>query len=323
MIFRHLGAISLIDPYIIFDDDLLKEKIRDELTKRNGILLAHNYQRDEIQEIADYRGDSFGLSREAAITDADLIIFCGVHFMAETASILSPTKKVLLPRMEAGCPMADMVDVGDLRKLKEQHPGAAVVCYVNTSAAVKAESDICCTSANAVEVVNSLDGVDKVIFVPDMNLGKFVAMSTDKEIILWNGFCPTHHRLSAEEVQCVLKAHPRAKFVAHPECRPEVLKLADHICSTSGMYKYACEVDARELIIGTEIGVIYRLKLENNGKRFYKPSNDMICPNMKLITLQDVLYSLLHKVYGVTVPEEIRERAKKAIDGMLAVPRER
>ncbi len=312
-----------MDPYEIFDDQLLKEKIREELNRQNGILLAHNYQRAEIQEIADFGGDSLGLSQEAASTEAEVIVFCGVHFMAETAAILSPQKTVLLPRREAGCPMADMVDVEGLLRIKEEHPDAAVVCYVNTSAAVKAESDICCTSANAVRVVNSLEGANKIIFIPDKNLGMYVSRFTDKEVVLWEGFCPTHHRLSAGEVKEVLGEHPQARFVAHPECRPEVLELADHICSTSGIYKYAGEVDARELVIGTEMGVLYRLQLENRDKRFYRSSNDMICPNMKLITLQDVLYSLLHRVHAITVPEEIRVRAEKAIDGMLAVPRER
>lgn len=313
----------MIDPYTIFDDALLKEKIREELKKQKAILLAHNYQRAEVQEIADFRGDSLGLSQQAASTEAETIVFCGVHFMAETAAMLSPEKTVLLPRPDAGCPMADMVDVEGLLRMKEKHPDAAVVCYVNTSAAVKAESDICCTSANAVRVVNSLSGVDKIIFIPDKNLGKYVSRFTDKEVILWEGFCPTHHRLKVKQVKEVMEAHPQAKFVAHPECRPEVLELADHICSTSGMYEYARRVDADELIIGTEMGVIYRLEIENPTKRFYKPSNDMICPNMKLITLQDVLYSLLHRVHVVTVPEEIRLQARKAIDGMMAVPRER
>ena len=300
----------------------LQIEIRKLLKERHAIMLAHNYQRDEIQEVADETGDSLGLSQIAAKTDAEVIVFCGVHFMAESASILSPEKRVLLPRIEAGCPMADMITAERLREKKRELQGIPVVCYVNSSAEVKAESDICCTSANAVKVVNSITNTNRVLMIPDMNLALYTARFTDKEIILWKGFCPTHHRLKVEEVLMMKKRYPEAKFVAHPECTPEVLDLADHICSTSGMYKYARESDADEFIIGTEMGILYRLKKENPEKRFYLASDGLICPNMKLTTLEDVYISIRDMVNIVKVPEDIRIPAKRSLDRMLEIPRD-
>jgi quinolinate synthase len=305
-----------------YDEEALKRRIRELLKEKKAILLAHNYQRDEIQEIADITGDSLGLSQAAAQTDAKLIVFCGVHFMAESAAILSPDKTVLLPRLEAGCPMADMVTVEALEKKKQECPEAIVVCYVNSSAEIKAHSDICCTSANSVKVVNSIPNGRPILLIPDMNLGQYIASQTSKEVILWPGFCLTHHRLKVDMVQKVKAEHPNALFVAHPECTPEVLKLADHICSTSGMYKYASQTKAEEIIIGTELGILYRLRKENPEKRFYEPWDDMLCPNMKLTTLEDVIYALENMVHIITVPEDIRLKAKKALDRMLEIPRD-
>jgi len=299
----------------------LKQEIRRLADERNALLLAHNYQRDEIQELADITGDSLGLSMAAAKTDKDVIVFCGVHFMAESAAILSPEKIVLLPRPDAGCPMADMVTPEGLRDMKAEHPGATVVTYVNSSAAVKAESDICCTSANAVRVVNSLDN-DEVILVPDRNLGRYIASHTDKTCYFWEGYCPSHERLDPEDVKAAMADHPDAVFVAHPECRPEVLELAHHICSTSGMYEFAHTSPAHKFIIGTEAGILYRLRLENPEKEFILPTSRLICPNMKLTSLEDVLRSLQTMSPQVTVPPDIADRARTTLDRMLAVPRD-
>lgn len=299
----------------------LKQEIRDLLKKRNGVLLAHNYMRDEVQEIADITGDSLALSIEAAKTGAEVIVFCGVHFMAESASILSPGKTVLLPRLDAGCPMADMVTVEGLLKMKEEHPGVPVVTYVNSSAAVKAVSDICCTSANAVRVINSLTERE-AIFVPDRNLGRYVARFTDKTIYFWEGFCPTHERLKAAVVLRLKAEYPNALFICHPECNPKVSELADHVCSTSGMYDYCRKIPAGRIIIGTEAGILYRLRKENPDKEFILASPALICPNMKLTSLEDILSALKTMEPVVKVPEEIRAPAKRALDRMLAIPRD-
>jgi quinolinate synthase len=303
------------------DSQEISLEIRTLLEKRNGILLAHNYMRDEVQEIADITGDSLALSIEAARTAAEVIVFCGVHFMAESASILAPDKTVLLPRMDAGCPMADMVTVEGLLELKAQHPGVPVVTYVNSSAAVKAESDICCTSANAQKVVNSLPDKE-VIFVPDRNLGQYVASFSDKTFHFWNGFCPTHERLKAADVERLKRAHPDAPFVCHPECNPAVVALADHVCSTTGKYGFCKESSATQFIIGTEAGILFRLKKENPGKEFILASPALICPNMKLTSLEDVREALTTMAPVVKVSEEIRVRAKRALDRMLAIPRD-
>jgi quinolinate synthase len=302
--------------------ETIKQQIRDLLKQHNAVLLAHNYMRDEVQEIADITGDSLGLSMEAAKTSADVIVFCGVHFMAESAAILSPRKKVLLPRPDAGCPMADMVTAEGLRALKAQHPGVPVVTYVNSSADVKAESDICCTSANAIKVVRSLHE-DKLIFVPDRNLGRWVAKFVpEKEFIFWEGFCPTHERMTVEAVLRQKAEHPDALFICHPESAPAVTALADHACSTSGMYDYCRTSPATKFIIGTEAGILYKLRLENPGKEFILASPALFCPNMKLTSLEDVLYSLQNLSPVVIVPEDIRVKAQAALDRMLAVPRD-
>jgi quinolinate synthase len=303
------------------DQGEIKQEIRRLARERNALLLAHNYQRDEIQEIADITGDSLALSMEAARTDREVIVFCGVHFMAESASILAPDKIVLLPRLDAGCPMADMVTPEGLRRMKAEHPGATVVTYVNSSADVKAESDICCTSSNAVNVVRSVE-TEEVILVPDRNLGKYIASHTDKTCHLWEGYCPTHDRLLVSDVQRSKDEHPDALFMAHPECPPEILEMADHICSTSGMYDYARKSPAKKFIVGTEAGILYRLRRENPDKEFFLPTSKLICPNMKLTSLEDILKSLQTMSPEITVPADIREKAKVTLDRMLAVPRD-
>jgi quinolinate synthase len=300
----------------------IREEIRHLLSERNAVLLAHNYMRDEVQEIADITGDSLQLSIEAAKTDADVIVFCGVHFMAESAAILSPRKTVLLPRADAGCPMADMVDVSGLQALKAQHPGVPVVTYVNSTAAVKAESDICCTSANAVSVVRSLAG-QKLIFAPDRNLGRWVAKALpEKEFIFWDGYCPTHERLTAAKVLEMKEQHPDALFICHPECAPAVSALADHVCSTSGMSPYCSKSPALKFIVGTEAGILFKLREENPDKEFMLASPALICPNMKLTSLEDLLICLKTMQPVVKVPEDVRMKAKAALDKMLAVPRD-
>jgi quinolinate synthase len=299
----------------------IKHAIRTLLQERNAILLAHNYMRDEVQAIADITGDSLGLSMEAAKTDAAVIVFCGVHFMAESAAILAPDKTVLLPRLDAGCPMADMVTVDGLRELKARHPGVPVVTYVNSSAAVKAESDICCTSANAVKVVNSLAD-QEIIFVPDRNLGRYVARTSGKTFHFWEGYCPTHERLKPEAVQALKAQHPDALFICHPECNPAVVALADHVCSTSGMYDYCRQSQAQRFIIGTEAGILYRLRQDSPDKEFILASPALFCPNMKLTSLEDILAALQTMAPVVSVPEEVRVPAKRALDRMLAIPRD-
>ncbi|MBW2451688.1 MAG: quinolinate synthase NadA [Deltaproteobacteria bacterium] len=300
----------------------IRTQIRRLLVERNAVLLAHNYMRDEVQEIADITGDSLGLSIEASETDADVIVFCGVHFMAESASILSPQKTVLLPRLDAGCPMADMVSVDGLKKLKAEHPGVPVVTYVNSSAEVKAYSDICCTSANAIKVVKSIDSKE-LIFVPDRNLGRWIAQFVpEKQFIYWEGYCPSHERMTLKDVLQRKTEHPDALFVCHPESAPEVSAIADHVCSTSGMYAWCRESHARKFIIGTEPGILYRLRKENPDKEFILASSALICPNMKLTSLEDVLVALQTMTPVVTVPEQLRIKARLALQRMLDVPRD-
>ena len=303
-------------------NDALKQQIRELLVRHRAVLLAHNYMRDDVQEIADITGDSLALSIEAAKTSADVIVFCGVHFMAESAAILSPDKMVLLPRPDAGCPMADMVTAEELEMLKSKHPGVPVVTYVNSSAEVKAHSDICCTSANAIKVVRSLQE-EELIFVPDRNLGRWIARFVpEKNFIYWEGFCPTHERMTIEAVRLKKAEYPDALFICHPESAPEVSALADHVCSTSGMYEYCRTSPATKFIIGTEAGILYKLRIENPGKEFILASPALFCPNMKLTSLEDVLISLQTLSPVVSVPEEIRLKAKGALDRMLAVPRD-
>jgi quinolinate synthase len=303
------------------NQEQLKQRIKELVRERNALLMAHNYQRDEIQEIADITGDSLALSMAAAATDKDVIVFCGVHFMAESAAILAPEKTVLLPREDAGCPMADMVDAEGLRAMKARYPDATVVTYVNSTAAVKAESDICCTSSNAVNVVRSLDA-EEVLLVPDRNLARYIAGQVDKICHIWEGYCPTHDRVKVEEIKRAKAEHPDAPFMAHPECAPEILELADHICSTSGMYEFAANSAAQTFIVGTEQGILYRLKKENPEKTFILPSRGLICPNMKLTSLEDVLHCLETMSPRITVPEAIRAKARLTLERMLAVPRD-
>ncbi len=296
----------------------MKEKIKELLKRRNAIILAHNYQPPEIQDLADLCGDSLELSIKASFTDAETILFCGVTFMAETASILCPEKTVLLPRRDAGCPMADMVTPEQLKAKLGKLPSMPVVTYVNSSASVKAMSTICCTSANAVQVVNSLKE-EEILMVPDRNLAQYTASKTNKKIHLWDGYCPIHENLTAEDVLKVKDKHPDAVFMAHPECRPDVLELADAITSTSGMIKYAKRSDRSSFIVGTEIGMIYPLKKANPDKKFYPASENMLCPDMKKITLEDIIKSLETMEGEIKVPEQIRLPALSAVQRMIDI----
>ncbi|MGB9711036.1 MAG: quinolinate synthase NadA [Thermodesulfovibrio sp.] len=300
-------------------DNTIIEEIKRLKKQRNAIILAHNYQREEIQDIADFVGDSLELSRQAVQVQCDVIVFCGVHFMAETAAILNPDKTVLLPEIEAGCPMADTVDVKELKEWIKKYPSSPVISYVNTTAEVKALSYACCTSANAPQIVKAVP-FDSIIFVPDKNLADWVKKQVPyKEIIAWNGFCPTHHMIKKEDVIRTKKVHPDALVVVHPECRPEVIELADHVASTSGMVRFAKASQAKEFIIGTEIGLLYRLKKENPGKNFYPLKSTMICPNMKFTTLESVLLALKENQYVIKVPEDIRIKAYEAVQRMFTL----
>ncbi|MDM8535632.1 quinolinate synthase NadA [Desulfobacterales bacterium HSG17] len=296
----------------------MKDKIRALAKEKNAIILAHNYQPGEIQEIADLCGDSLELSIRAAETEAEVIVFCGVHFMAETASILSPDKKVLLPNLDAGCPMADMVTPGALQLKMAELGNPPVVTYVNSSAAVKALTTICCTSANVVDVVNSMDE-DELLMVPDKNLAQWAARHTKKKLHLWEGYCHVHDRLKAPELSATKAKYPDALVLAHPECRPEVLDLADHVVSTSGMLRFAVESDHTEFIVGTEKGLLYGLQKQNPEKLFHPAAPHMTCPNMKKITVHDVLDCLTDLSNEVKVPEDIRLPALKAVEGMIAI----
>ncbi len=300
----------------------LQQQIKSLATEKDALIIAHNYERDEIQEIADITGDSLALSIEAQKTDKRVIVFCGVHFMAESAAILAPEKTVLLPRADAGCPMADMVTATGLQELKRQHPDAAVVTYVNSSAAVKAESDICCTSSNAISVARSVTA-KKLLLVPDRNLGRYIASKVpEKECICWEGFCPTHDKLQVAEIEQAKADHPDALFMVHPECRPEILALADHICSTSGMYEFATQNSATKFIVGTENGILWRLRKDNPTKEFIIPSSVLVCPDMKLTRLEDIYNCLDTMEPRITVAEDIRIKARLSLDKMLAVPRD-
>jgi len=293
-------------------------EIRRLKEERDAILLVHNYQPDEVQDIADLTGDSLELSRAAATMDGKVIVFCGVDFMAETAAILSPQKTVLLPAEDACCPMAQMISADELRLAKERHPDAAVVSYVNTTADVKAESDICCTSSNAVKVVNSVKE-DEIIFVPDRNLGQYAQRFTKKKVMPWEGFCIVHDRITPAQVKAARAAHPDAALLVHPECRPEVIDLSDHVASTSGIIREVCGSDKKEFIIGTEVGILHRLKKECPGKRCYPLAEEAVCRNMKKTDLAKVRDSLLTLRPRITVPEDIAARARLAIERMLAL----
>ncbi len=318
-------------------------KINDLKKKRNAVILVHNYQLPEVQNIADFLGDSLGLSQKAAETDAEVIVFCGVHFMAETASILCPDKIVLIPELAAGCPMANMIDAEEVRNLKKKHPDATVVAYVNTTAEVKAESDVCCTSANAVKIVDSLPA-KKIIFIPDKYLGQYAASQinpvrnkspeaiasdgyrrisngTSKEIIFFEGYCPIHVKILSEDILRAKKEHPSAEILVHPECTPDVIAMADKVFSTTGMLNYVKKTKSEEIIIGTEVGIVYRLQKENPDKSFYPAFKHAICEDMKKNNLEKVLWSLEEMKYEIKVDEQIRWKAKKAIEKMLEYSR--
>jgi quinolinate synthase len=297
----------------------LLENLQQLKKARKAVILAHNYQAGEVQDIADFVGDSLGLSKQAAATDAEVIVFCGVHFMAETAKILSPNKTVLLPDKFAGCPMADMINAQQLRELKSKHPSALVVCYVNSSAEVKAECDYCCTSANAVEVINSLPADKEIIFVPDKYLGQYTAEKTGRKLILWPGYCPTHATISPDDVKSAKAAHPGAITMAHPECPPAIRELADQILSTGGMLKFAAKSTATTFIVATEIGIIHTLQKQNPHKEFIVASPRAICPNMKRITLEKIMWSLEDMQYKITVPDDVAAKARKALQKMVEI----
>jgi len=295
----------------------LKEEIKKLKEKRDAVILVHNYQLPEVQEVADFLGDSLGLSRIAAKTECKVIVFCGVYFMAETASILCPDKTVLMPDLDAGCPMADMITAEEFKKLKERHPQAVTVGYVNTPAQVKAELDYCCTSANAVKVVEALKEHKEIIFVPDKYLADYVSKQTARKLISWNGYCPSHVKILPEHIKREKALHPSAKVIVHPECLPSVIALADAALSTSQMVKFAKETQAKEMIIGTEVGMIYRLKKDNPQKEFYPASDSAVCPNMKLTTQEKIIWALEELKYEVRVADEVRQRARKAIERMV------
>jgi quinolinate synthase len=301
------------------DVSALQSEIRELARAKGAVILAHNYQRAEVQDVADVTGDSLGLSRHAASSQAKLIVFCGVHFMAETAAMLAPDRPVILPDLNAGCPMAEMVDVEGLQALKDQHPGAMVVSYVNTTAAVKAISDICCTSANAANVLRSLPSGREIIFTPDMNLGRWAAKQAGREVIVWQGFCPTHVWIKLSHIEAARAAHPNAKVVVHPECDPEVSDAADAVESTSGMVRFCQQDYAKEYLIGTEVGMIHRLTKDCPGKTFYPVTEIALCRNMKLITLEKVLAALRNEGPVVTVDPEVRAKALTAVQRMVEV----
>jgi len=294
----------------------MKEKIKQLAKEKNAIILAHNYQPPEIQDIADLCGDSLELSIKAAKTKADIIVFCGVHFMAETAFILSPEKTILLPDTTAGCPMADMVDPIALAAKKKALGNIPVITYVNSSAAVKAVSDICCTSANVIKVVNSLDS-DEILMIPDKNLARYAAANTSKKIHLWDGYCPFHNTLTSQDVEKAKKDHPKALFIAHPECPPEVLALADSIQSTSGMIKFAGQSDHPSFILGTETGLLYPISKAYPEKKFFPASEKMYCHDMKKITLEKLARCLENLTGQIKVPEDIRKNALGAVQKMI------
>jgi quinolinate synthase len=295
-----------------------KEKIAELKKELRAVIVAHNYQRPEVQDIADFVGDSLELARQCVEVDAQTIVFCGVRFMAETAAILNPARTVLLSEGSAGCPLADMINIDDLRRWKQRYPKASVVSYVNSSAEVKAESDICCTSANGVKVVESVPNND-ILFIPDQNLGHYISTQTKKNIILYPGFCYVHHRIKPEQVKLARRLHPDAKVLVHPECRPEVVALADAALSTSQMLRYAKASSHNSFIIGTEEGILHGLRKENPDKSFYLISNSQICTDMKKTTLETLAQTMELRQNRVTVPEEIRLKAKQAVDRMLAI----
>jgi len=297
----------------------MKAEIERLRRERRAVILAHNYCRGEVQDVADFTGDSLELARRATEVDADVIVFCGVYFMAETAAILNPDKTVLIPDPTAGCPMADMVTATQLRELKAKHPGAVAVCYVNSTAEVKAECDICVTSGNAERVMATFPADREIVFVPDQHLGSHIMGLLGRKYILWPGYCPTHAALSAKSIADARAAHPDAPVLVHPECSKDVREAADERLSTGGMCRYARETAAREIIVGTEVGILHRLQVENPEKAFYPVSDRLICPNMKKTTLENLAESLRDMKHRVTVPDDIAVRARHAVEAMLAI----
>jgi len=297
----------------------LIEKINKLKAERNAVILAHNYQPPEIQDIADFTGDSLELSVKASKTDADIIVFCGVLFMAETAAVLSPQKTVLLPDKNAGCPMADMITAEQLRQLKTEKPDALVVTYVNSSAEVKAESDYCCTSANAAEIVRSLPEDKRIIFVPDQHLGRFVSEKTKRDLILWPGYCTSHIVITDDDIKNAKKKYPQAIVMAHPECSEPVKEIADQVLSTSQMLRFSKDSPAKEFIVATEVGMLHPLSKQRPDAVFIPASEKAVCPNMKKITLEKLLWSLQDMQYRIEIPQDIAEKARKALDRMVEV----
>ena len=294
------------------------ERINRLRQERNAVILAHNYVPGDVQDVADFVGDSLELAQKSARINADVIVFCGVYFMAETAVILNPDKTVLLPDLNAGCPMANMITGAELRDFKAKHPGAKVVCYVNSTAEVKAESDICCTSANAAKVVRSL-GDSEILFVPDRHLGDHVASQLNRPMTLWPGFCPTHQHFSTAEIDSLRATHPGAPVLVHPECARPMRQAADFVLSTGQMCRHVATAPEQKFIIGTEDGIIHRMRKENPGKEFYLVSQRLRCPNMKKITLEKVLWSLEGMQFKITVDPEIAKAARRSIEAMLDV----
>ncbi len=299
--------------------EALMEEIKRLKKERNAVILAHNYQRGEVQDAADFTGDSLELARRATQVEADVIVFCGVYFMAETAAILNPEKTVLIPDPTAGCPMADMVNAAQLRELKAKHPNALTVCYVNSTAEVKAECDLCVTSGNAERVMATIPEGREIIFVPDQHLGGYVSGLEGRSYILWPGYCPTHARLTVQAIEKARAAHPGAPVMVHPECAKDVRDAADERLSTGGMCRYARESAAKTILVGTEMGILHRLQKENPEKTFIPVSEALVCPNMKKTTLENLAAALREMKTRVTVPSEIASKARKAIDAMLAI----
>ena len=297
----------------------MRDEIESLKRERRAVILAHNYCRGEVQDVADFTGDSLELARRAAEVDADVIVFCGVYFMAETAAILNPCKTVLIPDPTAGCPMADMVTAAQLRELKAKHPGAAAVCYVNSTAEVKAECDMCVTSGNAERVMATFPADREIIFVPDQHLGSHIMGLLGRKYILWPGYCPTHAALSAKSIADARAAHPGAPVLVHPECARDVREAADERLSTGGMCRYARESAAKEILVGTEVGILHRLRRENPEKAFYPVNERLVCPNMKKTTLENLAEALREMKHRVIVPDDIAERARRAVEAMLAI----
>ncbi len=299
--------------------EALMEEIKRLKKERNAVILAHNYQRGEVQDAADFTGDSLELARRATQVEADVIVFCGVYFMAETAAILNPEKTVLIPDPTAGCPMADMVNAAQLRELKAKHPNALTVCYVNSTAEVKAECDLCVTSGNAERVMATIPEGREIVFVPDQHLGGYVSGLEGRSYILWPGYCPTHARLTVQAIEKARAAHPGAPVMVHPECAKDVRDAADERLSTGGMCRYARESAAKTILVGTEMGILHRLQKENPEKTFIPVSEALVCPNMKKTTLENLAAALREMKTRVTVPSEVASKARKAIDAMLAI----